>query len=209
MTAADVLVLTSTTMLLGALAWFFFGRRNATRAVRGAEEQAVEVVVKGGYAPSTIRATAGVPLRITFDRQERGSCTEKVLFPAFHVSADLPANHRTAVLLHPETPGRYDFSCGMNMVHGTLLVDPPPAGSGGGERAAAAPAAVGPSGEPGSTTARSEQDAAVGRTAEIRDLTRRVLLGAALTLPVLVAVMGEARGAACPLCSWTRGSSWR
>jgi Cu+-exporting ATPase len=197
MTVVDLLVLLGAAALLGALGWYFFGPRQATHATQGAAEQNVVVVVKGGYAPDTIRATAGVPLRITFDRQESGSCTEKVLVPAFHVVADLPAHRRTPVVFTPDAPGRFDFGCGMNMVHGTLLIDtppdqPPPADSlrvthGDDDDSAFA-----------GDAAEAERETAVGRTAEIRDLTRRVILGAVLTLPVLVAVMADSVGAPVP-----------
>ena len=200
MTAIDVVVLLGAVVLLAGLGWYFFGPRKATTAQHSAAEQTVDVVVKGGYAPDTIRAKVGVPLRITFDRQEGGSCTEKVLFPAFRVAADLPANRRTAVVFTPDTAGRFDFSCGMNMVHGTLLIDPAEATTGPSDTPPVRPGHEEDDGrsEVGASAAQAEKDAALGRTAEIRDLTRRVLLGAVLTLPVLLAVMGEAVGAPVP-----------
>ena len=36
----------------------------------------------------------------------------------------LPAYARTTVRLNPARAGTFGFACGMNMVHGTLLVDP-------------------------------------------------------------------------------------
>jgi plastocyanin domain-containing protein len=77
--------------------------------------------------PDLIRVRQGVPLRLVFDRKESGDCTERVVFPDFRVSKRLPAFQRTAVELLPECSGRFAFACGMNMVHGELLVEPPTA----------------------------------------------------------------------------------
>jgi Cu+-exporting ATPase len=35
----------------------------------------------------------------------------------------LPAGKTTTVEITPHTPGTFDFSCGMGMVHGTLIVE--------------------------------------------------------------------------------------
>src|SRR6266516_6373752 len=71
-----------------------------------------------------IRARRGVPLEVTFDRQESGDCTSRVVFPDLAVSAALPAYERTTVRLDPAAAGSFGFACGMNMIHGTLVVEP-------------------------------------------------------------------------------------
>ena len=97
-------------------------RRRAAGAAPGRE---VRVRVLGGYMPDTIRAEAGVPLRIVFRREESAACSEQVVFPAFGKSATLPAGEKVAVDLLPEEPGEYEFTCAMNMLHGKLVVRPP------------------------------------------------------------------------------------
>jgi Cu+-exporting ATPase len=94
-------------------------RRGASRGV-----QRVTVTVLGGYSPDVIRARQGVPLEVVFDRQESGDCTSRVVFPDLAVSASLPAFGRTTVRLAPAWAGSFGFACGMNMIHGTLIVDP-------------------------------------------------------------------------------------
>ena len=56
--------------------------------------QRLEVTVKGGYSPEVIRVRQGVPVELTFDRQESGDCTSRVVFPDFRVSAALPAGSK-------------------------------------------------------------------------------------------------------------------
>jgi Cu+-exporting ATPase len=124
MGTAEILVTAAGVLLSAGLAWFFFGPKEARQAeVRGSVQE-VEVSVKGGYSPSVIRARQGVPLRLTFDRQESGECTSEVVFPDFRIRRTLPAFARTTVDLIPERSGEFGFACGMNMVHGTLLVEP-------------------------------------------------------------------------------------
>ena len=120
---AEIAVTLAGLALIAALAWFFFGPKRVSEAEQRGEAQEVEVTVKGGYSPSLIRARAGIPLRLVFDRQEAGDCTSRVVFPDFHVSKSLPAFARTAVEFVPDRSGEFEFACGMNMVHGTLLVE--------------------------------------------------------------------------------------
>jgi Cu+-exporting ATPase len=106
------------------MVWFFFGPKTARRAIVREGVQEVDVTVRGGYSPSVIRVREGVPLRIVFDRQEGGECTSEVTFPDFRLRRTLPAFARTAVDLLPERTGEFGFACGMNMVHGKLVVEP-------------------------------------------------------------------------------------
>jgi Cu+-exporting ATPase len=107
----------------GGLAWWFFGPKHETSTIVAGATQSVRVTVRGGYTPNRILVRAGVPLELVFDRQESGDCTSRVVFPDFGVSADLPAFAQTTVHLVPEVAGEYGFVCGMNMVHGVLVVE--------------------------------------------------------------------------------------
>jgi plastocyanin domain-containing protein len=116
---------------LGAIAWvnwYFFlaerGLAHATVAANGATgRQEVAVTVRGGYSPATIRTLAGQPVRLIFDRQESSSCSEEVVFPDFGVRRFLPENQKTTVEITPPTPGTYEFTCGMGMLHGRLIAE--------------------------------------------------------------------------------------
>src|SRR6266567_5277132 len=146
MSGPDVSVLLAAAAAIGGLGWFFFGPRRARSAQLDGGVQRVTVTVKGGYSPDVIRARQGVPLELVFDRQESGDCTSRVVFPDLAVSASLPAFGRTTVRLDPATAGQFGFACGMNMIHGTLIIDPdgaPAAPGGDGDRAAAGPAGDG------------------------------------------------------------------
>jgi P-type Cu+ transporter len=124
MTGTEIIVTTAGAAAIGALALFFFGPKTASRAKVDGGVQEVEVTVKGGYSPSLIHVQEGMPVRFVFDRQETGECSSRVLFPDFGVSKSLPAFGRTTLEFVPTKTGTFGFACGMNMLHGTLIVEP-------------------------------------------------------------------------------------
>ena len=192
MGVADAVVVLVSAVVIGGLGWFFFGPRRARTARVEDGVQRVEVTVRGGYSPDVIRVRQGVPLELAFDRQESGDCTSRVVFPELRTSAALPAFERTTVRLMPRESGSFGFACGMNMIHGTLVVEPVSGDAHTNGRpdtgAEGPPTGVGPV-EP--TAADEESAQAAERRAEIADLTRRVVFGTVLTLPVLFAVMAH------------------
>lgn len=120
MGAADIAVVAADVVAAAGLGWWFFGPKRAVQAAVAGGVQEVRVTVRGGYSPSRIRVRAGLPVRVTFSRQESGDCTSRVVFPDLGVSADLPAFAETTVTLPPVAAGEYGFACGMNMGHGVL-----------------------------------------------------------------------------------------
>jgi Cu+-exporting ATPase len=122
MELAEILVTVGGLLLAAVLAWFFFGPKEARRAELRGDVQEIEITVKGGYSPSLVEVREGVPVRVVFDRQEAGDCTSRVLLPDFQVSKSLAAFGKTAVEFTPDRSGEFTFACGMNMVHGTLVV---------------------------------------------------------------------------------------
>jgi Cu+-exporting ATPase len=190
MNAADIAVIAGGLTLTGLLGWFFFGPKKAHSAEQVGNVQEVKVTVKGGYSPDLVRVRQGVPLRIVFDRQESGECTSRVVFPDFALNQALPANARTTVELLPDRLGEFGFACGMNMIHGKLIVEPQ--ANGHGVPVAAARDNDSPRPEPDGVkepNPLAEDHEMAERKTEIRDLTRRAAVGAVLTAPVLFAVM--------------------
>jgi P-type Cu+ transporter len=201
MGTADIVVVLAAIAAVAGLGWFFFGPRAARSAELSGGLQRLRVTVKGGYRPDVIRVRRGVPVELVFDRQESGDCTSRVVFPDLRVSAALPAYQQTTVRLDPARAGSFGFACGMNMIHGTLIVEgtdehppsekPEPAGAvrqapppdQADEHRGRSPA--------GPSAADTEAAQAAERRAEITDLSRRVVVGAVLTAPVLFAVMAH------------------
>jgi P-type Cu+ transporter len=193
---AQLLVVLVGAALIAGLARYFFGPKRVTQARLSDGVQEVEITVKGGYSPDVIRLTQGVPARVVFDRQEAGDCTSTVIFPDLQLSRHLPAHGRAVVEFTPAEAGRSGFGCAMNMVRGSLVVEP--SGSDGDAALGDLPSvgtAPPPLGStPGAAAASGltdgQDEEAAARQAEVADLSRRVLTGALLTAPALYAVMG-------------------
>ena len=193
MNVSEVAVVTGAVVFTGLMGWYFFGPRRSREAKLGDGVQIIKITVKGGYSPAVVQVASGVPVHMLFDRQESGDCSSRVVIPDFRVNQTLPAFETTTVQFTPDVPGEHEFACGMGMLHGTLRV----------VADATAPDATGTSPSVGAIEAppgvvaaaqSADVDADVDveereRNGEIADLTRRVILGAAFTAPVLFAVM--------------------
>ena len=123
MSAAEIIVTLGGLLAIAGVAWFFWGPREAgvRAALTSDGVQEAMILVKGGYTPDAIVVEAGKPVRLNFRRDETAACSERVLFPAFGRSADLPEGEVVPVELTPEEPGEYGFECGMGMLHGRLI----------------------------------------------------------------------------------------
>ena len=100
--------------------WFLFSKPKLRHASTNSGIQEVTVTVDGGYEPSQIVVQAGQPVRLNFDRKDPSSCLEEVRFPDFRIAQELPLNQITAIEFTPDKPGKYEFTCGMNMFRGTI-----------------------------------------------------------------------------------------
>ena len=123
MSAIDMSMTVSGIVVILFLAWFFFGPKKAREADVKDGVQEVRITVKGGYSPDVIRVKEGVPLRLVFDRQEASDCSDRVVFPDFQASKSLAPFATTTLEFTPTKSGSFGFACGMNMLHGTLIVE--------------------------------------------------------------------------------------
>lgn len=95
------------------------GAPTGTAKVAGDIQRIGVDLSQGFYDPTVIEAKAGVPLEITFGQGQ--GCLAAVLFPAFGIQQDL-TNGGAVVKLPAMQPGEYEFSCGMKMVFGKIVV---------------------------------------------------------------------------------------
>ena len=76
----------------------------------------------GGYSPETIVLKKNIQARIIFNRKDPSSCLDQVIFPDFGIYEDLPLGEKHVIEITPEKAGEYGYSCGMNMMHGRMIV---------------------------------------------------------------------------------------
>lgn len=100
--------------------WFLLSKPKLRKTTTQNGVQEITVTVDGGYEPSQIVVQAGQPVRLNFDRKDPSSCLEEVRLPDFRIAQDLPLNQVTAIEFTPDKPGRYEFTCGMNMFRGVV-----------------------------------------------------------------------------------------
>lgn len=128
MSPLDGIVILAGAAAVAWVNWYFFLARRGTATAEMAETreggvQEVTITVQGGYEPSEVKLRKGIPARLVFDRQETSGCSEEVVIPDFGVRKFLPAFQKTTVELRPESAGSFEFTCGMSMLRGRLVVE--------------------------------------------------------------------------------------
>lgn len=98
--------------------WFFLIKKDKAVLVK----DAIDIIVKGGYTPSTISIPKGKTTKISFVRKDSSSCLEEVVLGDFKIRKFLPLNQKVTIEITPQKTGEYPFSCGMNMFHGKIVV---------------------------------------------------------------------------------------
>jgi plastocyanin domain-containing protein len=121
---AKLIVTVSGILLIALVNWyFFFSKRKKTEAsFTEGEIQEVRIIVKGGYDPDVIVVKKGIPVRLDFYRNETADCSDTIVFGDFNIRKPLPAFRTTSIEILPEKEGEYEFTCGMGMLRGKLIV---------------------------------------------------------------------------------------
>lgn len=110
--------------------WFFFGKAKLPfgkkiKAIKVEEKegiQEIEIIVDGSYNPSTIETSKGKKVKLNFLRRDPSDCLEEVVIGDFGIRQKLALEKITSIEFTPEKSGEFDFSCGMGMFHGKIIV---------------------------------------------------------------------------------------
>jgi len=85
--------------------------------------QAVTVkVTDKGFQPDKIELKRNVPARLTFVREIEATCATSVVIPEFNLKHDLPFKEPVVLEFTPTKAGVFDFTCGMKMLTGKIVV---------------------------------------------------------------------------------------
>ena len=85
--------------------------------------QSMRIIVSDkGFEPSRVSGRAGAALRLTFVRTSDATCATEIAIPALKIERALPLNQPVDIELTPQKNGDIEFTCGMNMFKGTILV---------------------------------------------------------------------------------------
>ncbi len=83
----------------------------------------VKITVNGDFVPNVVHAKKGEHLRLLFFREKESGCVQQVVFKELGIRKDLDLLKDTPVDLTPADTGELEFTCGMGMVKGTVVVD--------------------------------------------------------------------------------------
>ena len=98
---------------------------DAVRATLVDGVQVVKISVSGsGYAPSRILVKEDIPVRLVFEQFSSSACAAQVQIPSLDIPRiTLKQGTQTPVEFTPARAGSYAFTCGMEMLTGTLVVE--------------------------------------------------------------------------------------
>lgn len=92
----------------------------APAAAPTADHRVAIAVTEQGYQPASVNVPAGQPVTLVFTRTTDQTCGTQVVFPSLNLRRDLPLNRPVEVTLTPAA-GTVSFTCGMNMLHGSIV----------------------------------------------------------------------------------------
>ena len=119
MTLDKVIVSITGAVAIAFTYWFFLLKKEKEVAVVA---NSIDIFVKGGYSPSSISIPKGKTTKINFTRSDPSSCLEEVVLADFKIRKYLPINQKVTIEVTPKEAGEFDFTCGMNMFHGKIVV---------------------------------------------------------------------------------------
>jgi len=125
MTLIQIIVTITGLALATFVIWFFlFSKKKAKPTTDNSQGfQEAFITVKGGYDPDVIVVKQNKPVRLNFLRQETDDCSEWVIFSDFNKSAILTPFQTIPIEFTPDKKGEFEFTCGMGMLRGKLIVE--------------------------------------------------------------------------------------
>jgi plastocyanin domain-containing protein len=108
-------------VLIGLIIWWFWLYKPGTAAVT---KGTVPIIVENGvYSPAQVRVQAGESIILSFVRKDGSPCSAIVQFDDLGLSEELPLNKAREIKFDSLKPGKYPFSCQMQMYRGELIVE--------------------------------------------------------------------------------------
>ncbi len=87
-----------------------------------ASAASLSITVDGsGYHPANLSAPAGQPVRLTITRTSDDGCGQQIIFPSLNIRRDLPLKRAVTVDFTMPASGSVAFTCGMDMLRGSIV----------------------------------------------------------------------------------------
>lgn len=109
------------TLLIGFLA--IVPAPAAGRTAPPAEQRIVIRVTRDGFEPALVHARVGRPVRLVVTRTIERTCARDIVIRSLGIRKPLPLNRPVEVRFTPSRPGTIRYSCAMDMIAGSLVVE--------------------------------------------------------------------------------------
>lgn len=97
-------------------------REDRAKEIEAGFQVATVAVTAKGFQPDTVNLKRGIPARVTFVREIEETCATAVVIPEYNIKRDLPFKESVVVDFTPSKKGVFDFTCGMKMLSGKIVV---------------------------------------------------------------------------------------
>ena len=87
------------------------------------KEQDIKITVAGGYQPNVVTVKQGTPATLTFTRTNAQGCLDVVHSKDLGFEKELPLNEAQTVTIPTDKAGEFEFSCGMDMFSGKVVIE--------------------------------------------------------------------------------------
>jgi plastocyanin domain-containing protein len=85
--------------------------------------KSIDIKISGGeYSPASFTVAKGQTVRLNFTRDEKPTCGDTVVIPSMKIKKTIPVNQVVSIDITPQQAGELQFTCGMDMMKGTIVV---------------------------------------------------------------------------------------
>lgn len=110
--------------IIGFIIWWFFIRKvkDTELAMADQNKQKAQIVIQGGYSPSTLVLQKGIPAEVEFLQKDATACWAEVRSAELALDKKIAPGEKVTIKVPTDQAGEYNYSCGMNMFHGKVVV---------------------------------------------------------------------------------------
>ncbi len=120
---SKIMIITMLAMLIAVTGSAASAQTKKGQSKQTTKAQTARVVLtENGYQPGSFKLKKGVPARVTFLRQTDEGCGTEIALPEYSIRRALPLNKPVTVAFTPTKTGEFNFTCGMGMMRGKILV---------------------------------------------------------------------------------------
>lgn len=81
------------------------------------------VVSKDGFTPEEVTFQKGQPLKLAFFRADTENCADEIIIKSLNIKKSLPVGEVVLVDVPTNKTGEINFTCGMNMYKGKIVIE--------------------------------------------------------------------------------------